>query len=139
VAVMRESVKSTRRFVAAPAWADYVIGPIVPGLDTDDEIDNFVRTTTTTIFHPSGTAGMAAFNSSNGVVNPDLSVKGTLGLRVVDASIFVSGLLPELKLLLANFKLLYQPFIPSSHTQGPVYMVAERASQIIKLAGLVGL
>ncbi|KAF8192528.1 hypothetical protein BJ912DRAFT_1095103 [Pholiota molesta] len=119
VAVMRESVKSTRRFVSAPAWADYVIGPIVPGLDTDDEIDNFVRTTTTTIFHPSGTAGMAAFNSSNGVVNPDLSVKGTLGLRVVDASVF--------------------PFIPSSHTQGPVYMVAERASQIIKLAGLIGL
>ncbi|KAF9482458.1 alcohol oxidase [Pholiota conissans] len=115
---MRESVKSARRFVSAPAWSDYVIGPLVPG-DSDDDIDAFVRSTTTTIFHPSGTAGMTSFLLSNGVVNPDLSVKGTLGLRVVDASVF--------------------PFIPSCHTQGPVYMVAERAAELIKLAGIIGL
>lgn len=36
---------------------------------------------------------MAAKNSSTGVLNPDLTVKGVEGLRVIDASVFVSILL----------------------------------------------
>ncbi|KAF8170084.1 hypothetical protein BJ912DRAFT_1025458 [Pholiota molesta] len=111
--VMRESVKTTKRFLAAPAWSDYIIAPVgALNATTDDEIDAYVRGLTTTIFHPVGTAGMAAKDANGGVVNPDLTVKGADGLRVVDASIF--------------------PFIPSSHTQGPVYLVAERAAVIIK-------
>ena len=33
---------------------------------------------------------MTTWMGTNGVVNPDLTVKGTIGLRVVDASVFVS-------------------------------------------------
>ncbi|KAF9479960.1 alcohol oxidase [Pholiota conissans] len=111
--VMRESVKATKRFVSAPAWSDYIIEPVgtLAG-NTDDEIDAHVRGLATTIFHPVGTASMAAKGNKEGVVNPDLTVKGVEGLRVVDASIF--------------------PLIPSTHTQGPVYLAAERAAVIIK-------
>jgi choline dehydrogenase-like flavoprotein len=90
---MRESVKTTKRFLAAPAWSDYIIAPVgALNATTDDEIDAYVRGLTTTIFHPVGTAGMAAKDANVGVVNPDLTLKGADGLRIVDASIFVSFL-----------------------------------------------
>ncbi|KAK0209046.1 hypothetical protein DFS33DRAFT_497834 [Desarmillaria ectypa] len=41
----------------------------------------------------------------NGVVDPDLVVKGVSGLRVVDASIF--------------------PFVPAGHTQVPTYIMVD--------------
>ncbi|KAF8955297.1 aryl-alcohol-oxidase from pleurotus Eryingii [Flammula alnicola] len=100
---MQEAVKAINRFVAAPAWSDYVIGPygsnFAAAVD-DASIETYVRGLTT----PSSTPSER--------LNPDLKVKGTDGLRIVDASIF--------------------PFVPSSHTQGPVYLLAERASDIIK-------
>ncbi|KAF9479119.1 alcohol oxidase [Pholiota conissans] len=114
ITAMRESVKGALRFVKAPAWADYGVIPFGPlaTVSSDNDIDNYVRSLATSIFHPVGTASMTKASSSNGVVNPDLTVKGTDGLRVVDASVF--------------------PFIPSTHTQGPVYLLAERAADIIK-------
>lgn len=91
ITAMRESVKATKRFAAAPAWSDYVIGPFGNlSATADADIDAYVRQLTTTIFHPAGTASMAPFNSTNGVVNPDFTVKGTEGLRIVDLSVVVS-------------------------------------------------
>ncbi|KAF9476761.1 FAD-linked reductase [Pholiota conissans] len=118
VTAMRESVKAIKRFAAAPAWSDYVIGPFGNlSATADADIDAYVRQRTTTIFHPTGTASMTSKNSTNGVVNPDFTVKGTSGLRIVDLSVL--------------------PFIPASHPQGPVYLLAERAADIIK--GIVSL
>ncbi|KAF9562060.1 alcohol oxidase [Agrocybe pediades] len=117
IGTMIESVKAIKRFIAAPAWKDYVIGPFgdaFAAATSDASIESYVRGLTTTIFHPVGTASMSSKAAKNGVVNPDLTVKGTEGLRVVDASVF--------------------PFVPSTHTQGPVYLVAERAADIIKQA-----
>lgn len=93
---MREAVKAVIRFSQASAWSDYIVGPFSSAFQaaanaTDDSIiDQYVRETTTTIFHPVGTASMGPFNSPNGVVGPDLRVKGATGLRIVDASVFVS-------------------------------------------------
>jgi len=130
---MRESVKSINRFVAQPALADYVVsrfGDNFASADDDSMIDAYVRSLTTTIFHPVGTASIAPRNSNNGVVNPDLTVKGTDGLRIVDASVFVSL---SLHFNSPSFaKRFQQPFVPSAHTQGPVYLLAERASDILK-------
>lgn len=90
---MRESVKSINRFLTQPALADYVVsrfGANFASADDDSSIDAYIRSLTTTIFHPVGTAAMSSWGSNNGVVNPDLTVKGADGLRIVDASVFVS-------------------------------------------------
>jgi choline dehydrogenase len=50
--------------------------------------------------------------SDGGVVDDRLRLYGVDGLRVVDASIF--------------------PIIPDQHVQGPTYMVAEKAADMIK-------
>lgn len=87
-----ESVKSVHRFLAGPAWKGYIIKPFGGGanLVTDNDYLQFVRDFTTTQWHAVGTASMSAKGSSSGVLNPDLTVKGTTGLRVVDSSVFVS-------------------------------------------------
>jgi len=115
---LREAVKSAKRFLAAPAWSDYVIGPAgaLQNITTDEELDTYLRQSAYTALHAVGTASMSAKNSKNGVVDPDLRVKGVSGLRVVDASVM--------------------PFVPAGHTQAPVYIIAERASDLIRSAWL---
>ncbi|KAH6896413.1 hypothetical protein BKA70DRAFT_1198967 [Coprinopsis sp. MPI-PUGE-AT-0042] len=109
---LREAVKATKRFMAADAWDGYVNGPALAGLgsNVDSEIDAYVRAESSTVYHPVGTASMSPANANWGVVDPQLRVKGTHGLRVVDASVW--------------------PFVPNAHTQGPVYLVAERAATL---------
>lgn len=131
---MREGVNAVKRFAAAPAFADYVVGPFGDSFSAatnDSATEDYVRGLTTTIFHPVGTAAMSQLSSTNGVVNPDLTVKGTDGLRIVDASIFVSHLHFSFEEFSSQRS--FQPFIPSCHPQGSVYLLAERASDIIKL------
>ncbi|KAJ7919791.1 aryl-alcohol-oxidase from pleurotus Eryingii [Mycena leptocephala] len=114
VFIMCEAVKSAMRFTTAPAWQNYtVISPF--GLNytsTDAEIDDFVRENAGTVYHPVGTASMSPKGATWGVVDPDLSVKGLTGLRIVDLSVV--------------------PFIPAAHTQAAAYIVGERASDLIK-------
>ncbi|KAJ8516145.1 hypothetical protein ONZ45_g6499 [Pleurotus djamor] len=115
VRLYREAYKAVRRFISAPAFDGYIIGPYgEAGASSDDEIDAYVRKYTTSVWHPVGTAAMSPVNSNSGVVNPDLTVKGVSGLRVVDASIM--------------------PYIVAAHTQAAVYVIAERASDLIKTA-----
>ncbi|KAF8645738.1 hypothetical protein AX16_007606 [Volvariella volvacea WC 439] len=111
--VMREAIRAARRFLTAPVWSDYVIAPLT-NATTDAELNDYIRSVTIPVFHPIGTAAMSAANANYGVVNPDLRVKGASGLRIVDASVF--------------------PRIPTAHTQAAVYIVAERASDLIKAA-----
>jgi choline dehydrogenase-like flavoprotein len=87
---LREAVKSARRFVTAPAWNGYTTGQFT-GADatTDDEIDAFIRSTAGSTFHAVGTASMSPKGAPWGVVDPDLRVKGVVGLRIVDNSVVV--------------------------------------------------
>ncbi|KAI0087637.1 aryl-alcohol oxidase-like protein [Irpex rosettiformis] len=114
---MRESIKSMRRFMAAPAWDGWILNEFgsFAAAQTDEQIEEYARNTTVTVNHVTCTVGMGKTGSSGpgtGALNADLTVKGTVGLRVVDASAF--------------------PFIPAAHPQGVTYALAERAADLIK-------
>ncbi|KAJ7159444.1 alcohol oxidase [Mycena filopes] len=111
--IMREAVKSAMRFVAGPAWKNYIIAPasVDPSM-TDAELNAFIRANAGTVFHPVGTASMSPKGANWGVVDPNLLVKGLTGLRIVDLSV--------------------APFIPSAHTQAAAYFIAERGADLIK-------
>ena len=97
IVTLRESVKASKRFVAAPAWADYVTSPFgALSATSDADIDDYIRGIASTVFHPVGTAAMSCSSSQSGVVDENLLVKGADGLRIVDASVFVSD--AELKI-----------------------------------------
>ncbi|KAJ3505995.1 hypothetical protein NLJ89_g7117 [Agrocybe chaxingu] len=91
LALMREAVKSVLRFVSAPAWEDYILGPedsTQPGLNaTDVELDTFIRANTRAGYHIVGTSSMTRKGAEAGVVDPDLKLKKAAGLRIVDASV----------------------------------------------------
>lgn len=129
---MREAIKLAAHFFTAPAWKGYVIGPIGPlaNATSDDLLDQYVRNFTGTGAHPVGTAAMSSRNANYGVVNPDLLVKGVTGLRIVDASIMVSDLTVWIGVFAQTNSA--QPFIPTAHTQAAVYIIAERAADLIK-------
>lgn len=89
--VMRESVRAAKRFAGAPAWDDFITGSVGKLFsDSNEDLDAHARRESSTVFHPTSTASMASRASSKGVVNPDLTVKGTIGLRIVDLSVLVS-------------------------------------------------
>lgn len=74
------------------------------------------RYITTTLHHQVGTCKMGPDTDPEAVVDPELRVRGITGLRVVDASIM--------------------PVIPAGHTNAVVMMIAEKASDMIKIAWL---
>lgn len=90
---MRHAVRSIVRFASAPAWSDYLTGPAAGfadvDIDDDDSVDAWVRAQASTIWHPVGTARMGKCGDAGAVVNPDLTVQGAKGLRIVDASVLV--------------------------------------------------
>jgi choline dehydrogenase-like flavoprotein len=90
--VMREAIRSAQTYLQAPAFEGYIIEPWdqLGNRTSDEELDEYIQSLTTTIFHPTGTAAMSSGDADYGVVNPDLLVKKTSGLRIVDASVFVS-------------------------------------------------
>ncbi|KAF8066690.1 pyranose dehydrogenase, partial [Lyophyllum atratum] len=112
---MREAVQSANRFVSAPAWDNYVIGPagdLANATDSNQSLEEYIRKNAVGASHPTGTAAMSAEGAREGVVNPDLRVKGVSGLRIVDASVM--------------------PFVTAGHTMAPVYIIAERAADLMK-------
>lgn len=92
IAILREGIRSARRMYSAPVFSDSVFQTLLPAANatTDEELDVYIRNMATPFLHGVGSAAMSPFDASWGVVNPDFRVKGTSGLRVVDASVFVS-------------------------------------------------
>ncbi|XP_016952059.1 glucose dehydrogenase [FAD, quinone] [Drosophila biarmipes] len=72
----------------------------------------YARHFTFTIYHYSGTAKMGPRADPSAVVDARLRVHGIENLRVVDASIM--------------------PYLISGHPNGPVYLIAEKAADMIK-------
>ena len=97
----------TRQYTIGPANGEIVPGPSV---QTDEEIAHYVRDTSYTAAHQSGTASMRPLHDE-GVVSPELEVHGVHGLRVIDASIM--------------------PLFVDQHPSAAVYMIAEKGAHMI--------
>ena len=111
VAILREAVKAAHRFVSAPVWQSLIVAPFASAVPTttDAEIERYITNEANTFRHPMGTARIARASENTGVVGPDLLVKHVQGLRIVDASVFVSSFIalvqsrPELTLCIASY------------------------------------
>ena len=78
---------------------------------------------------------MSSKNSTEGVVDPELKLKGAKGLRIVDASVFVSAFKRSMSDTVQGIDhIALQPYVPAAHTQAPVYILAERAVDLIRAA-----
>lgn len=89
---MVQAMKDAINFVKNKHFNGYIdaaYGPLA-GLNTDAELLEYAKAHSDIFYHGTGTAKMSPAGADWGVVDPDLTVKGTRGLRVVDASVFVS-------------------------------------------------
>ncbi|MCG5430724.1 GMC family oxidoreductase N-terminal domain-containing protein [Mycobacterium sp. MYCO198283] len=122
---MMTGLRMSAEIARAPALRD-VLGKVARPLpqasgaqrelyvdDIDDEIlAEALRTTSQTLYHPTGTCRMGRDERS--VVDPELRVRGVEGLRVADASVM--------------------PEIIRGHTHAPAVVIGEKASDLIRSA-----
>lgn len=111
---LREGVKMMREVAKQPALAPYICGEHAPGpaVQTDAEIDAWIRRTGETIYHPVGTCRMGVAGDAMAVVDAECKVLGLQGLRVVDASVM--------------------PTLVGGNTNAPTIMIAEKISDAIR-------
>ncbi|KAJ3531680.1 hypothetical protein NMY22_g8051 [Coprinellus aureogranulatus] len=109
-----EGARIMKRFYSSSAWDGYITGFAGPDPDvlSAQEFGDAIKASAITFWHQVGTAKMSAKDSGRGVVDGELKLKGASGLRIVDASVF--------------------PYVPTAHTQAPVYILAERAVDLIR-------
>ncbi|AVX05734.1 choline dehydrogenase [Maritalea myrionectae] len=86
----RICIRLTREIFAQDAFAPYRGHEIQPGADvqTDAELDDFIRDHAESAYHPCGTCRMGKASDPMAVVDPECRVIGVDGLRVADSSIF---------------------------------------------------
>lgn len=84
-------IRHFRNILAQPAFAPWRGAEIAPGagIDSDADLEAFIRETAKSTHHPCGTCRMGV--DEGAVVDRDGLVRGLAGLRIVDASI-----MPEL-------------------------------------------
>jgi choline dehydrogenase len=89
---MRNALHITRRIFAQAAFDRYRGRDIAPSADinSDDEIDGFIREHAETAYHPCGTCKMGRLDDRMAVVAPDCRVIGTENLWVADSAIIPS-------------------------------------------------
>jgi choline dehydrogenase len=86
----RRSIRLTREIFEQDAFAPYAKHEIQPGaaVQSDDELDDFIREHAESAYHPCGTCKMGRADDPDAVVDPKGRVIGVEGLRVADSSIF---------------------------------------------------
>ena len=86
----RTCIRLTREIFAQNAFAPFVKHEIQPGKDvqSEDELNAFIRDHAESAFHPCGTCKMGRPSDKMAVVDPQTRVIGIENLRVVDSSIF---------------------------------------------------
>ena len=101
-----------------PAIAKYAGGELSPGaaVNSDEQLEAFIRANVATTYHPVGTCKMGRASDPMAVVDKRLRMHGLVGLRVADASIM--------------------PNILGGNTSAPSMMIGERAAAFIRHDGI---
>ena len=88
----RHCVRLTREIFGQQAFDQFRGSEIQPGaaVETDEQIDAFLREHLESAYHPCGSNKMGAVSDPMAVVDPQCRVIGVEGLRVADSSIFPS-------------------------------------------------
>jgi choline dehydrogenase len=109
----RTCIRLTREIFAQEAFAPHLRHEIQPGapLQSDAELDGFIRDHAESAYHPCGTARMGRRDDPGAVVDPECRVIGVEGLRLADSSIF--------------------PRVTNGNLNGPTIMVGEKAADHI--------
>ncbi|MEI9852176.1 MAG: GMC family oxidoreductase N-terminal domain-containing protein [Sphingomonas sp.] len=83
------AIRIARRTFQTAGFAKYRATEFAPGaaVQSDAEIEDFIRSFGYTVHHPCGTARMGG---ADAVVDPELRLRGIAGLRVADASVMPS-------------------------------------------------
>ncbi len=110
----RMAFRLTREIGLQPAFDPYRKMEIDPGdlVQTDDEVDAWVRENVETAYHPTCTCKIGADDDEMAVVDAKCRVRGIDSLRIVDSSIF--------------------PTVPNGNTNAATIMVGEKAADIIR-------
>ncbi len=118
-AEMRACVRLTREIFSQQAFDRYRGREIQPGaaVQTDEQIDAFIRDKVESAYHPSCSCKMGRADDPMAVVNPEGKVYGLEGLRVVDSSIM--------------------PSVTTGNLNAPTIMLAEKAADHIIGKGLL--
>jgi len=108
---LRICVHQARDIASQSAFDPFRGGAVEPwaSAKSDEEIDQLIRDTAQSAYHPSGSCKMGTDAMS--VVDPQCAVHGMEGLRIVDSSIM--------------------PSLPSGNLNAPTMMIAEKAADII--------
>lgn len=106
-----KGLQLARDILSRPALRPFVLAERLPGdgIKSEEDLMQYAYRSCKTDHHPVGTCAMGS--GENAVTTLDLKVRGMDGLRVVDASVM--------------------PLVPSSNTNAPTIMVAEKASDAI--------
>jgi len=109
----RTCIRLTREIFGQEAFKPFVKHEIQPGkaLQTDEELNGFIKEHVESAYHPCGTCKMGAITDPMAVVDPECRVIGVDGLRVADSSIF--------------------PRITNGNLNGPSIMTGEKAADHI--------
>jgi len=109
----RDGVRLTREIFAQKAFDPFRGAELSPGpaVSSDAALDAHLRRKAESAYHPSCTCTMGADDDPLAVVDGDLRVRGTEGLRVVDASVM--------------------PAVVSGNLNAPTIMIAEKAADLI--------
>lgn len=109
----RNAMRLTREIFQQKALEPYKGRELQPGehLQTDEELDNFIRDHAESAYHPCGTCRMGSPADPMAVVDPHCRVIGMEGLRVADSSIM--------------------PRVTNGNLNAPTLMIGEKASDHI--------
>jgi choline dehydrogenase len=109
----RTGIRLTREILSQDALAPFRGEELMPGpkVQSDEEIDDYIRNHVESAYHPCGACRMGAADDPLAVVDPECRVIGIEHLRVADASII--------------------PMVTNGNLNGPCLMIGEKTADHI--------